>query len=234
MGPWAGTRTIISTAPVQVRQAHTPAASGRSITRRASTTQGEPWPPVSLPGPGSAARSGAGRRRGSQAARGPSRPPVPKPGGKRSSAAAVLTQLGSGQCQAHPWQLCAFHPWRARAVAFRQARSHQRSAGAPCATRVCPQYSDADQAAAPAFVPGGKPPRAARLRLQKAGRKIKKEAFGPSSRPGPPREPALCPNEPLSSAGFGFDASREFACPRAQTGLRRAVPGALGPLATCR
>lgn len=119
----------------------------------------------------------------------------------KGSPATGRSSAGSGRCQTHPSHLCAFHSSRRRAEASRSGSvPNLRSAGAPCAIRARPRYSDGDLAATPAFVPGGK--RRAELgwgcNRQKRKRVGEPGAARPSAWPGPSRKPALRPNTRIS------------------------------------
>lgn len=105
---------------------------------------------------------------------------------------------------------------------------HQRSAGAPRATPACLRYTDADQAAVPGFVPGGKPPARSSVGRQGEGGSLKR-ALGLSSWPGPSRNPSLRPNAPIGSAGFGLDASREFTRLRTRRSFHEGLPEPCDP-----
>lgn len=133
-------------------------------------------PPPRGPGSGAVVRAAWERQRGCLRAR-----TSTGAGARREESSPRPLGARSGRC---PWRLCAFSPSRGRVEAS--------------STPAYLRYSDAGQAAAPAFVPGGKPQRGARVWL---GGKTKRKK-GRRERPGPSRKPALHPTEPVGPAGY--------------------------------
>lgn len=101
--------------------------------------------------------SDAGGGRGGEAARGPGRPPRRSPEGKGArSPAAPAQDTGGAQRGSAPSTRRAGEGGLCVRLGPQPAKRDP----------ACPRYSQARPAAAPAFVPGGKPPRGARVGLQ--------------------------------------------------------------------